>query len=804
MADYQSLTVKFGANTTEFDNSIKGVNKALRGLKKDFGNINRQLRFNPDSVDLLERKLENLQQQAELGADKIKKLKKQQDDLGAENIGGEEWQKLQLEIEKVETQMASVGAASQRTEKQLQDLANPRSVLNLDKAINQVKADLETVNKKLKLNPNDTNATQRKFELLATQVGLAEMKVESLRKEQANLGKDKIGTAEWKKLDAQIVDAELDVVAFRREQEGVAKSSGIAFSKIDTTNLMIASQYLGQIGDKLKEVGTKAVETYKEIDDSMDVIVQKTGESKDAYEEFYDAIAKEVPVNSFNDIGASLGEVRTQFDLSGQELQKLSTDFLKFAQINNSDVTSSIQEVKKVLDLWGLSTADAVGVMDTLTKVSQNTGISVETLSSNLQNNYGTLQRLGLSVGESADLLGRFAKGGRDASSTMTALKKATSTYAKEGKDLKTGLRETSEQIKNAKTDVEALGIAEEVFGSKQASSMVDAIKSGKLNLEDFGLTAEETSGTVNDAFEKTIDASERMQIATQEMDIGFGKFGEEIANTLAPILEFLAETLQKVATWFSSLSQPVKDAITIFGMLITAILTLTPIIVGVVSFISTLSTAVSGLGIVIGGFSLTLAPLVGIVLGVVAAITGIIVVIKNWGAITEWISEKVNSMKESVVTRFNTIRNGITTVMSSIVNKVKGGITSVIKLFSALASKVMSKVGNFKSVGKKIIDGIINGLVNLPSRLVSSIKNAFSSAKSSLGKISFSLSKDYGNTIGRMTPSMVGATTMTKAIGGYTTNNTNSLNISVNANNSSAQDIAKAIERSIVRSNIF
>ena len=75
---FEGLYVKFGANTVEFDRSVKGINNALSSLKKDFNNINRELKMDPDNVDLLNRKLLNLQEQARVGAMKIAELKKQQ------------------------------------------------------------------------------------------------------------------------------------------------------------------------------------------------------------------------------------------------------------------------------------------------------------------------------------------------------------------------------------------------------------------------------------------------------------------------------------------------------------------------------------------------------------------------------------------------------------------------------------------------------------------------------------------------------------------------------------------------------
>ena len=48
--EFEGLYVKFGANTVEFDNSVKGMNSALSTLKKDLQTLNKNLKFDPGNV----------------------------------------------------------------------------------------------------------------------------------------------------------------------------------------------------------------------------------------------------------------------------------------------------------------------------------------------------------------------------------------------------------------------------------------------------------------------------------------------------------------------------------------------------------------------------------------------------------------------------------------------------------------------------------------------------------------------------------------------------------------------------------
>lgn len=135
--EFEGLYVKFGANTIEFDNSVKGMNSALSTLKKDLQSLNKQLKFDPGNVDLLAKKMQNFQQQLDVGNKKIAELRKQQKDLGEDKIGTAEWQKLESEIGKTEAQLLVVNRALEATEKQLKELT-PGNIEHVNKKLDEM------------------------------------------------------------------------------------------------------------------------------------------------------------------------------------------------------------------------------------------------------------------------------------------------------------------------------------------------------------------------------------------------------------------------------------------------------------------------------------------------------------------------------------------------------------------------------------------------------------------------------------------------------------------------------------------
>lgn len=824
---YEGLYVKFGADTVEFDNSVKGMNKALAGLKKNISTLNKQLKFDPDNVDLLNQKLENFEEQARVGALKIKELRKQQEALGKEKVGTAEWNKLELEIGKVESQMMSVDRAAQNTKKHIKDVGDPQSVYNLDKAIDEVSADLDIVNKKLKLNPDDVEASAEKFKILDKRAELTAKKIESLKKEQSSLGKEKVGTAEWKKLESQIVDTQLVLKNYNETLDDTSdKTDSLddVGSKIDTGNLLEASQGISQIGQGMLDMGKQSFEAFDEIDNAMDIITAKTGEASDSYKQMFDNITSTIAVESLDDVGSAIGELRTQFGYTGVDLENMSTYLLKFSKINNTDVTSSIQLAKQSMDLFGLSADSLPTVLDSVTATSQSTGVSIEELFASVQQGAPTLKRLGLSFSESVQVMGEFQKSGLDGNKTLMALTKATSVYAKEGKTLKQGLAETNNVIKNAKTDQEAMNEAVKIFGTRNAPLMVDAIKNGKINLEELGKSASNSAGVVSDTFSKQEDDIDRAQVAQNKYKQAMSELGGVLATVLVPVFDTLSGLLSTFVNWFSNLSPVAQTVIVAITAIIGVLMLLTPTILSIATAVGVLA----GANLTLSG---TLLPIIAVIASVIAIITAVILIIKNWGAITEWLTNKWNAFKEWIGNLWNNIKNifstalnGIKTIVSNAWNSIKSffskGVSGIINIVSNIKNKIAAKfkglpkaiinaIGNLASIGKAIINGILNGLVNLGSMIKDKIVDGIKSAKKGIGSIvSRIFGKSYGGgytfDVNANGMGILGGLNQAKdfnmpnitTVGGATT----SLNINVSANNASGLEIAKAIETVIVR----
>lgn len=755
---FEGLYVKFGANTVEFEKSVKGINSALASLKKDFTNINKQLKMDPDNVELLTRKLTNLQEQARVSSLKILELKKQQKALGESEVGSAQWNKLQIEINKVESQMKVVDRAMESTKKRIEDVGNPKSILNLNKEINNVAKELEIVNQKLELDPKNVELSEQKMKLLSKQSSLAKDKVQELKRKQEELGKEKIGTEEWRQLQNEIGQAEVEVLKIDKAMGNLGDSSRSATGSIKEATgylkadvMMNVAEKAGQLGQKMVDVGKKTVDAWSEIDEAMDTVTTKTGLTGEALlglQEIAKGIATSLPATTFKESADAVGELNTQFGVTGETLKNSAEYLLKYSKITGEDISNSAINAKKAIDAYGLSNEDLARVLDSVTKVGQDTGQSYDSIFQKAIDGAPQIKMLGLSFEEGATLIGRFEKSGIDSSAALASLSKATVNYAKNGKTLTEGLNQTVNAIQNATSETEAIRIASEVFGNRAAPKMVDAIQRGAFSFNDLAEAAKNSSGTVSTTFDETIDPIDKLTTYSNKAKEGLAEIGGKLLETVIPALEPLMDMLESAVNWFTSLNETDQQTIVILGLVTAAVMTLLGALAPIV--------------IAIGAIGAPIGIVIAAIVAAIAVITLIIQAIMNWGEISEWlqnlwdgfanwISELWSQISttairawEALVTWLSNLWTNITEVGKTLWTVFVAGLTGIFQnlvtgaqaLWQNFTSFLSNLWTNLTTMGSNLfrdlgssISNVFNGILSTASNIWNSIKSTISNA---------------------------------------------------------------------------
>lgn len=756
---FEGLYVKFGANTVEFEKSVKGINSALASLKKDFTNINKQLKMDPDNVELLTRKLTNLQEQARVSSLKILELKKQQKALGESEVGSAQWNKLQIEINKVEFQMKVVDRAMESTKKRIEDVGNPKSILNLNKEINNVAKELDIVNQKLELDPKNVELSEQKMKLLSKQSSLAKDKVQELKRKQEELGKEKIGTEEWRQLQNEIGQAEVEVLKIDKAMGNLGDSSRSATGNIKEATgylkadvMMNVAEKAGQLGQKMVDVGKKTVDAWSEIDEAMDTVTTKTGLTGDALlglQEIAKGIATSLPATTFKESADAVGELNTQFGVTGETLKNSAEYLLKYSKITGEDISNSAINAKKAIDAYGLSNEDLARVLDSVTKVGQDTGQSYDSIFQKAIDGAPQIKMLGLSFEEGATLIGRFEKSGIDSSAALASLSKATVNYAKNGKTLTEGLNQTVNAIQNATSETEAIRIASEVFGNRAAPKMVDAIQRGAFSFNDLAEAAKNSSGTVATTFDETIDPIDKLTTYSNKAKEGLAEIGGKLLETVIPALEPLMNLLESAVNWFTNLNETDQQTIVILGLVTTAVLMLLG--------------AIAPLVIAIGAIGAPIGIVIAAIVAAIAIITLIIQAIMNWGEISEWfknlwdgfanwISELWTQIYTTTISSWEALFTWLSNLWTNIVETGKslwtGFVAGVTGIFQNLVTGAQSLWQNFTSFLSNLWTSLTSMGSNLFRDLGSSVLNIFNGILSTASNIWNSIKSTISNAI--------------------------------------------------------
>lgn len=433
----------------------------------------------------------------------------------------------------------------------------------LDKAIGEIEKDSRKINTELRevdrtMKTSGESATlwKQKQTLLTQALESSKEKLELLEKSQEQVNKQfqdgTIGEEQYRAFQRETEKARGEVERYQKGIEEANTKIRVLGDTVEDTGkdvekmgdkaekssdgfTVMKGAISNVISDGFEKLAAAAKEAWAEIDEGYDTIVTKTGATGASLQEMQD-IADEVftslPVE-MSDVGIAVGEVNTRFGVTGDTLKDLSKIFLQYANINGTDVNTSIDEVSAAMRSFNVDASETGDVLGVLTDVSQKTGINTSQLESLLSGNAATFKEMNLSIGEAAQLLGQFEINGVETSTALTALKKAQQNASASGQTMSETLAANIESIKNASDETTALQTATELFGKKGAAEMTQAIREGRFSINDFSKDMTGMRQTVEKTFDATQDAPDEMKKSLNVLKLELSN----IANKVLPIV---------------------------------------------------------------------------------------------------------------------------------------------------------------------------------------------------------------------------------------------------------------------------
>lgn len=448
----------------------------------------------------------------------------------------------------------------------------------------------------------------------------------------------------------------------------------------------------------------------EEFDSMYDTIRIGTGASGQAFESLKDSarnVAATVPAD-FDKIGKSLADVNTRTGLTGKTLETVSSQFLEAGRILGEEI--DINKATGALNGFNITGKQTEAGMDTLFRVSQATGISMNDLSGILGKNAPALQSLGFSFNESAAMAGLLNKSGLDANKTLGSMGKALLEVSKSGeKPADAFKRVTGEMGTMLKKGDEAgtLNLASKLFGTRGAPQFIGALKSGAINMDAIGKAAKGSGDTILGVGKETADAAEAWQLLKNNAKLALEPLASGLFNAAgktlgwltgliknlsgsgglgamgkafnSPVLKAAGKIFQDIGTQAQSLYQAIKPvASAIIGALMPIFSVLLPIVTGTFTAIG--SVIKGALQILTGIFQVFKGIFTGdwngLWNGLKTIVTGV------WTAITGILSgsfQLVQGIFQGALALITTIWNGAWNGIKGLVTAIWGGIGGII-----------------------------------------------------------------------------------------------------------------------------
>ena len=490
-----------------------------------------------------------------------------------------------------------------------------KALKTVNRSIGSTQTELKKVDRLLKLDPTNTELLKQKQDLLSQAVGDTTEKLEALKRAKAKADQDmangtEVSEKQYRKLQQEIASTEQALKGLEKQ----AAASNSTLSKISSVSGKMAD-VSGKIGNAMMPItaavaagaGT-AVVAMDRVDAGLDAVAQKTGATGQAakeLQEVYNRVAQVIPAE-FGDIGAAVGEVNTRLGFTGDILEAASAQFLRFAKVNGTDVNTSVQLVTRAMGDAGIS-ADRYGeILDALTVAGQKSGISIDTLTTNLAKYGAPMRALGIDTKTSIAMFAGWEKAGVNTEIAFSGMKKAISNWGAAGKDSTVEFKKALASIKAAPSIAAATTKAIEVFGAKAGPDLADAIRGGRFEVDEYIKALDNAAGAVTDTYGMIVDEVDDTQLAAQTAQLALHDIGETIAKTLGPWLKELAGKLKEVSDRFGSLSKTKQGAILA--------------IAGVAAAIGPLAKGISAVGTAIKVLSSTVIPALNAQLAALAA----------------------------------------------------------------------------------------------------------------------------------------------------------------------------------------
>ncbi|MDT2011185.1 phage tail tape measure protein [Carnobacterium divergens] len=712
----------------QYAQTVKDLNAIMNTASKEYQNIVASMDKEGDSTKKLSAEKKKLQIQMEAAKERTTLLRNefeamskntnattaQLDNLYGKLLNSERAEiALEKSIDKVNEELTDEAKIAREASKNLDSLKNEAS--DLDAEQKNLTSSFKLQNSELNENASESEKAKTAQSQLEKQITLTERVVENLEK-QLEQSKRKFGdnSVEVIKMESKLNDAKTTLNKFSKSMTDVGDETDKTSeqlenigSKLDLNNIMEATEMLSGVSEKILDVAKESFDSAMEIDALVSRYNNNFGLTGEEAEKTKDKIVdlyKTGIVDSYEEATDSLIQTKNQLrNINDQDLSKVTESAIAFSKTFDSDMTESLRGANALMSSYGLSAEES---FDLMTVGAQRGLNKTDELGDNLAEYAPQFKQNGYSAKEMFETLEAGLQGGAynlDKVNDLTkefgvrisddTIKNAVTELGGEWQSLYTTMQEggasnneifqaMADKISKVGSEQEKATLVSTIFGSLGEDNAVQVIEAmGGLSSEMENVKGKYDE--VNGASEKLKDGSDSQKLTAmwRELLDELRPVGEKLLELAIDILPKVIDGVKSVKDWFDQLSPYAKSIIEFVGIAGGILALLTPIILGI-----------AGIAAAFIALDVAMLPIILTIAAIAAVIAGIIIVWKNWGDISDFVTDKIKSGIEIAKNKISEIKDAV----NDTIEKVKATFDGGMKVAEHLVKSAIDKIKGF------------------------------------------------------------------------------------------------------------
>lgn len=705
------------------EKALSGVDKKLYGVEQSLKDVNKLLKLDPTNTELLNQKQKLLQQSISETKNRLETLK-QASEQAAKTAGNydawkEAYTPIQEEIVKTNEKMDKLKKSMKSMEESGQ--IDTEEYKKLQTEVDQSSDKLKELKAQKKQVDDEFGQpiSPEGFDSLQREIVETEQKLKSL--------KETTGSASANLAKVSAVSGE-----FGNKVKGVGQSllpvTG-ALTGVGVASTVMANNF----NDAMSQAAGALDKPMSEMEDLRQLAIQTGRDTVFSATDAGNAIT-ELAKGGLTEADIKAGALKTTMDLAAS---------------SGMDLGEAANVVVQAMGAFGLSANESAEAANALAGAAAASSTDVEPLTQALAQCSAGAKNAGWSIQETTAVLARFADAGIEGSDAGTSLKTMLQRLAAPTDSAATMIEQLGIQTRDSNGDLlGASEIAEElqnklggldsasrdaalstIFGSDAMRAATVMMDSGTEGIQKYINAANDQEAAQRLANSQMSDGSR----AIEELKGSLETAAIQIGDTLAPIVQKVAELITALVNKFSALPEGVQQVIVVVGILVAALGPLLMIIGQISLGISAVAGALSKLsgngGVatkLVGGIKTAVTGLLGMITAhpVIAVITAIIAALVTLYNKCEWFRDGVNGILKAIKDGFFAAWDGIVEFFTETIPNAWNEMLSSLLANPTIRTIVTTITDSFTKL-KENLNGIWNGIKQLAQNAWEFIKNA-------------------------------------------------------------------------------